>query len=403
MARITKPLTNTEIDKSKPKDKDYTLTDGQGLYLLIKANGAKLWRFNYYKPTTNKKRALIGLGAYPEISLAKAREIRETYRTLLAQGIDPQTHRLQQEHQKTLAQVNTFGKVAEQWKEKKEGEIEPKTLKKYWASLSLHVLPYIENYPITDILPTLIIPVLRKVEERGALDMVHRLSQYINDILKFAVNNGFIPFNPCSNIASTFKKHRKSNNPRISSEELPELMRKLSTAQIELQTQLLIQFQLLTMVRGVEAREAKWEEIDFTDKLWIIPAERMKSREVHKVPLSTQAIKVLERLKQFTGHYVYLFPKRTNPREPMSNATANTALKRMGYDGKQTAHGLRGLARTYLAEQGITHEHAEACLAHKTGGNVSLAYNHSTYLEQRKSIMQLWGDYVERCSTVSTL
>lgn len=403
MARITKPLTNTEIDKSKPKDKDYTLTDGQGLYLLIKTNGAKLWRFNYYKPANNKKRALIGLGSYPEISLAKAREIRETYRALLAQGIDPQTHRLQQEHQKALAQVNTFGKVAEQWKEKKEGEIELKTVKKYWASLSLHVLPYIENYPITDILPTLVIPVLRKVEERGALDMVHRLSQYINDILKFAVNNGFIPFNPCSNISSTFKKHKKSNNPRISSEELPELMRKLSTAQIELQTQLLIQFQLLTMVRGVEAREAKWEEIDFTDKLWVIPAERMKSREIHKVPLSTQAIRVLERLKQFTGHYIYLFPKRTNPREPMSNATANTALKRMGYDGKQTAHGLRGLARTYLAEQGITHEHAEACLAHKTGGNVSLAYNHSTYLEQRKSIMQLWGDYVERCSTVSTL
>lgn len=403
MARITKPLTNTEIDKSKPKDKDYTLTDGQGLYLLIKTNGAKLWRFNYYKPANNKKRALIGLGSYPEISLAKAREIRETYRALLAQGIDPQTHRLQQEHQKALAQVNTFGKVAEQWKEKKEGEIELKTVKKYWASLSLHVLPYIENYPITDILPTLVIPVLRKVEERGALDMVHRLSQYINDILKFAVNNGFIPFNPCSNISSTFKKHKKSNNPRISSEELPELMRKLSTAQIELQTQLLIQFQLLTMVRGVEAREAKWEEIDFTDKLWVIPAERMKSREIHKVPLSTQAIRVLERLKQFTGHYIYLFPKHTNPREPMSNATANTALKRMGYDGKQTAHGLRGLARTYLAEQGITHEHAEACLAHKTGGNVSLAYNHSTYLEQRKSIMQLWGDYVERCSTVSTL
>lgn len=403
MARITKPLTNTEIDKSKPKDKDYTLTDGQGLYLLIKTNGAKLWRFNYYKPANNKKRALIGLGSYPEISLAKAREIRETYRTLLAQGIDPQTHRLQQEHQKALAQVNTFGKVAEQWKEKKEREIELKTVKKYWASLSLHVLPYIENYPITDILPTLVIPVLRKVEERGALDMVHRLSQYINDILKFAVNNGFIPFNPCSNISSTFKKHKKSNNPRISSEELPELMRKLSTAQIELQTQLLIQFQLLTMVRGVEAREAKWEEIDFTDKLWVIPAERMKSREIHKVPLSIQAIRVLERLKQFTGHYIYLFPKRTNPREPMSNATANTALKRMGYDGKQTAHGLRGLARTYLAEQGITHEHAEACLAHKTGGNVSLAYNHSTYLEQRKYIMQLWGDYVERCSTVSTL
>ena len=179
---------------------------------------------------------------------------------------------------------------------------------------------------------------------------------------------------------------------------MPQFIQTLEQAHIEPQTRNLIYFQMLTMVRPGEASGAKWEEIDFNKSLWTIPAERMKARGKHVIPLSKQAILILRRQEKVTSSFKYIFTKYGNNNEPMNSGSANTAIKRMGYKGKQTAHGLRGLARTYLAEQSITYEHAEACLAHKAGGNVSLAYNHSTYLEQRKEIMRIWGDYVEKCA-----
>ena len=233
--------------------------------------------------------------------------------------------------------------------------------------------------------------------------MANRLASYINEILNFAVNGGLIPFNPCLRMNKTLKQHKKENNPRIKSEELPEFMQALAHAKIEPQTRALIQFQMLTMTRPGEASGAQWSEIDLDKRLWTIPAERMKAREAHIIPLSSQTVQLLETLQPVTGRFEYVFPKHGDNHAPMSSSSANMAIKRMGYASRQTAHGLRGLARTYLAEQNTNHEHAEACLAHKTGGNVSLAYNHATYLEQRKAIMQKWADYVEQCAQGSSL
>ncbi|WP_416054682.1 tyrosine-type recombinase/integrase [Mannheimia haemolytica] len=248
--------------------------------------------------------------------------------------------------------------------------------------------------------PTLVSVPLQELEAQKKYDMANRLASYVNNILDFAVNGGLIPFNPCVKIGKNLKKVKKQNNPHVKTEEIPELLQTIAEANIQLNTKALIHFQLLTMVRPNEAVEAEWAEIDLEKALWTIPAERMKARETHIVPLSTQAVRLLEQMKAISGRFKYVFTKRGNYHAPMSIASINVALKRMGYKDRQTAHGLRGLARTYLAEQSITHEHAEACLAHKTGGNVSLAYNHSTYLEQRKAIMQLWGDFIEQSYNV---
>lgn len=401
MARKITGLTNTQVERAKydPNGKN-ELNDGNGLFLQLMTAGSKIWRFRYNHPTTNK-RTKTTIGNYPEITLAQARQQREEWRALLAQGIDPQTHKARLEREQELAEANTFLAVAEKWRAKKQGEITEKTLAKYWSSLRLHIFPFIGMYPINEIVPTLALIPLQRVEQRNNIDMANRLASYINEILNFAVNGGLIPFNPCLRMNKTLKQPKKENNPRIKSEELPEFMQALAQANIEPQTRALIQFQMLTMTRPSEASGAKWAEIDLNARLWTIPAERMKAREPHTVPLSTQAVKILEKLQPVTGRFTYVFPKHGNNNAPMNSSSANVAIKRMGYAGKQTAHGLRGLARTYLAEQNTNHEHAEACLAHKTGGNVSLAYNHATYLEQRKAIMQKWGDFVEQSATVS--
>lgn len=396
MARAINKLTNTQAERLK-----YTAggknehSDGAGLYFEIYPTGAKAWRFRYNHPQTGK-RTKHTIGNYPAVSIAQARAERDKLQTLLAQGIDPKVYIKQQEEEQALTNANTFLAVAERWKAKKQGEIEDKTLAKYWRSLELHIFPAIGFYPVAEVVPTLASIPLKAVEARGNLDMANRLASYINEILNFAVNGGLIPFNPCLKMAKNLKRVRKRNNPHVKTEEIPQLLKDIEQANIQLTTKALIQFQLLTMVRPNEATEAEWSEIDLDKGLWTIPAERMKAREQHIVPLSTQAVNLLAQMKAVSGRFKYVFTKRGNYHAPACVESINTALKRMGYKDRQTAHGLRGLARTYLAEQSITHEHAEACLAHKTGGNVSLSYNHATYLEQRKAIMQFWGDFIEQ-------
>lgn len=396
MARTTNKLTNTQVERAKfIENGKNEYTDGNGLFLQLYPTGVKAWRFRYNHPQTGK-RTKHTIGNYPAVSIAQARTERDKLQALLAQGIDPKVHIRQQEQEQALANANTFLAVAERWKEKKKGEIKEKTLLKYWRSLEIHIFPALGTFPVTEIVPTLASVPLKAVEAQNKHDMANRLAGYINEILDFAVNGGLLSFNPCLKMAKNLKKVKKQNNPHVKTEEIPQLLKDIEQARIQLNTRALIYFQLLTMVRPNEAAEAEWAEIDLDKALWTIPAERMKAGEPHIVPLSTQTVRLLEQMKAISGRFKYVFSKRGNYHAPMNASTVNTALKRMGYQNRQTAHGLRGLARTYLAEQSITHEHAEACLAHKTGGNVSLAYNHATYLEQRKIIMQFWADFIER-------
>lgn len=252
MARTTTPLTNTEIKAAKAKDKEHTLQDGGGLYLLIKPSGVKIWRFNYYRPDT-KTRALISFGAYPSISLADARQLRENAKSLLAKNIDPQNHQRELTEAETAMNSHTFAKVAEAWMQIKKSEISADYAKDVWRSIEKDLLPTLGNLPVSLIKAKTVIGALEPVSGRGALETVRRLSQRVNEIMIYAVNSGLIDANPASGIGRAFKKPAKEHMPTIRPEELPAFMKAVSLASIDLTTRLVIKWQLLTLVRPAEA------------------------------------------------------------------------------------------------------------------------------------------------------
>lgn len=408
MARITKPLTNTEVERAKPKEKEYTLSDGEGLYLLVKPTGVRLWRFNYYQPFSNpKKRVLLGLGKYPEVSLAQARKMRAEFLSLLAQDIDPQQYRRQQNEEASERLNNTFYTVAEKWREKKAQEVLPKTMEKNWARLENHLFPKLGGLPISSLTPKLVIEALNPLKERGVGDTLQRIIRLTNEILNFAVNAGLIEFNKCVNVSANFSSPKTENNPTIRPEALPEFLTDLRESNSALLVKRLIKWQLLTMVRPKEAVSAEWAEIDFDKKIWSIPAHKMKGgKRGHIVSLSTQAIRILEKMKALTGSEQFIFQSDVKANSSLHPQTANRAIKTMAgqkYEGKLTAHGMRAIASTYLNEQLVNYDVVEACLAHTIADTTRKAYNRSDYLEQRTPVMQLWGDYVERCSMVADI
>ncbi|MDE4027903.1 tyrosine-type recombinase/integrase [Glaesserella parasuis] len=406
MPRIISPLTNTQVEKAKSKDKDYPLSDGKGLYLSVTTKNSKLWRFNYKKPFT-KKRTEISLGKYPEISLAQARKIREEYLELLAQDIDPKIYRQNIVDEEILKRENTFEAVAKKWREKKSLEVQPKTMEKNWARLENHLFSKIGNVAVSEITPKMVIKAVEPLKARGVGDTLHRVIRLLNEVLNFAVNMGLIEFNKCVNVSANFSTHTAENNPTIRPELLPEFLSDLDNSNSSIQVKILIKWQLLTMVRPKEAVSAEWQEIDFAKKMWTIPAKKMKGgKRSHTVPLSRQAITLLEKIKSITGYKRFVFQSGTNPNKSMSSQTANRAIKLLvggKYKDRLTAHGLRSIASTYLNEQLINYDVIEACLSHIIADQTRKAYNRSDYFDQRIEVMQLWGDYVERCSIKSTL
>lgn len=406
MSRIISPLTNTQVEKAKSKDKDYSLSDGKGLYLSVTTKNSKLWRFNYNKPFT-KKRTEISLGKYPEISLAQARKIREEYLELLAQDIDPKIYRQNIVDEEISKRENTFEAVANKWREKKSLEVQPKTMEKNWARLENHLFSKIGNVAVSEITPKMVIKAVEPLKERGVGDTLHRVIRLLNEVLNFAVNMGLIEFNKCVNVSANFSTHMAENNPTIRPELLSEFLSDLDDSNSSIQVKILIKWQLLTMVRPKEAVSAEWQEIDFDKKTWTIPAEKMKGNKCsHIVPLSRQAIILLEKIKSITGYKRFVFQSGTNPNKSMSSQTVNRAIKLLvggKYKDRLTAHGLRSIASTYLNEQLINYDVIEACLSHIIANQTRKAYNRSDYFEQRIDVMQQWGDYVEQCSIRSTL
>lgn len=393
MARTTRPLTNTEVQRAKAGDKEQTLHDGEGLFLIIKTTGKKLWRFRYQRPVS-KKRTMVGLGSFPALSLADARAVRADYLSLLAKGIDPQIQAEAAEEQQQIALESIFSTVAANWFELKSKSVTFDYAKDIWRSLERDVLPSIGGMPIQQIKARTLVESLEPIKARGALETVRRLVQRINEIMMYAVNIGLIDANPASGIGMAFEKPKKQNMPTLRPEELPKLMRSLVMSNLSVSTRCLIEWQLLTLVRPSEASGAHWTEIDLDTKLWTIPAERMKAKRVHIVPLSSQALDILEVMKPISAHREHVFPSRNDPKKPMNSQTANAALKRIGYGGKLVAHGLRSIASTALNEAGLNPDVIEAALAHSDKNEVRRAYNRSTYLEQRIDLMKWWGQFV---------
>ena len=378
MAKLTKPLTNTEVSQAKPKDKEYNLSDGSGLSLRVRTNGSKIWLFNYYHPHTNK-RSNISFGVYPSVSLKQARSDREEARTLLSKDIDPKSFRDTTKLQQQQEHNNTLEKVAADWFAVKKPSLTPAYAEDVIRSLEKHIFPSIGKTPISMVNALETIKVIKPLAAAGSLETVKRLCQRLNEIMTFSVNTGVVGHNPLAGISKAFEAPVRKNMPTLKPEQLGELMNSLSTASVKLVTRCLIEWQLHTMVRPGEAAGTRWDEIDFENKLWTIPPLRMKKKREHIVPLTEQCLALLKILKPISGHREYVFPGDRNPRTHMNESTANVALKRMGFKDTLVAHGLRALASTTLNEFGHDPDVIESALAHVDKNGVRRAYNRADY------------------------
>lgn len=390
-------LTEAKIKNANAQDKDYVLGDGDGLQMRIRINGSKLWNFNYYHPVT-KKRVNMSLGTYPEISLAQARKMTLEARELVTSGIDPKDERETKRQHKRAATEHTFQKVSEAWFALKKENVTPAYADDIWRSLTLHIFPVIGKTPISKITAPKTIDLLRPLESKGSLETVKRLSQRLNEIMTYAVNSGLIHSNPLSGIRAVFKKPKKQHMPALHPDELPELMIALANASIKRTTRVLIEWQLHTMTRPAEAATTRWTDIDFEKRIWTIPAERMKKRRPHTVPLTDHALAILEAVRPYSGHREFVFPADRNPRDHCNSQTANMALKRMGFGGRLVSHGLRSIASTTLNEQGFDPELIEVALAHVDKNDVRSAYNRADYVERRRVMMEWWSGHIQQAA-----
>jgi integrase len=388
-------LTDTEIRRSKFADKPYRLTDGRGLYLQITKTGGKLWRWKY---RFEGKEKLMALGQYPDVPLADARDRLAEARRLLASGVDPMATRKAEKAAKREAGANSFQAIAALWLEHWCADKSPRHADTTRRRLEANVFPCLGARPIAEIEPPELVAMVKAIEARGAGDLAKRALETAGQIFRYAIAHGYASRNPVAEFkpADVLKPTRKVNLARVDAKELPALLRAIEVYRGKVVTRLAIKLLALTFVRTSELIEARWEEIDFQAGRWNIPAQRMKMDTPHIVPLSRQAIEVLEMLQTLTGAGDLLFPGDRDPKRPMSNNTILLALDRMGYRGRQTGHGFRGLASTLMHEQGYPHEHIELQLAHTPRNAVSAAYNHALYLEPRARMMQDWADYLEQ-------
>jgi integrase len=397
MARTTTPLNDAQIKNAKPKEKEYSLANGGGLMLRVKPSGSKLWIFNYSRPYT-KKRANIGLGVYPDVTLAAAKKKAESARRLLADNIDPQADRIQQEQNNKQALENTFGVLAKKWMALKKQQVKAETANKAWKTMNKHVLPTLKNVPVHVIKPKLVIDILNPIAAKGSLETVKRLCRNINEVMRLAVASGHIEVNYLTDITKLFSAPKKQNMATIKPERLPELMVALANSSIMKSTRCLVEWQLHTMTRPIEAATARWCDIDIDKKVWVIPEERMKMKKPHTIPLSPQMLSLLEIIREMSGHREYLFPNHRDPKKHANSQSANMALKRMGFGGELVSHGLRSLASTTLNEQGFDPDVIEAALAHVDRNEVRAAYNRAEYIERRRVMMCWWSGHIEKAA-----
>mgnify|MGYP003439591247 FL=1 len=390
------PLTKIECDRAKcPPDKKYTrITDGKGLYLEVTPQGGKYWRWKYRFALTEKR---LSLGVYPSVSLAQAREDRDQARKQLAAGVDPSAEKKQARAARVVADANTFEAVARAWHAFWSTNKSERHAGYVLTRIEADVFPELGALPLDALTAPHFIRVIRKIEERGAGDIAKRVYQTCNQVMRYAVANGLHDRNPCADVkpSDALKPRDKGHFARIEARELPELLRHIDAYTSPI-TRLALQFMALTFVRTGELIAARWDELDMKALEWRIPAQRMKMKTPHIVPLAPQALKVLAELRTLTGKREHLFPGGNNPREAMSNGAILGALKRMGYAGRMTGHGFRGVASTILHEQGYPHHCIELQLAHQERDQVSAAYNFATYLKERRAMMEAWANYLDQ-------
>jgi integrase len=388
-------LSDAKVRNAKPRTKPYKLTDGEGLFLVIMPSGSKYWRLRYF--IADKEKALA-LGVYPEVTLADARDRRAQARKVLAAGSDPGEEKKEAKRLVAFKSANTFETVAREWLEKRKHAWAPITTEVKLGRLERHVLPKLGKRPIADITPPEVLAMLRVVEDKGTLDTARRAMQLCGQIFMYAIATGRAERNPVPDLRGALKTPVVKHRAFLMASELPAYLKKLDVYDGSPQTKLALRLLLLTFVRTVELRGAQWTEIDWDQAEWRIPAERMKMRELHIVPLSTQAIAALRQLEKLSGKRQYVFPNEHNPATFMSENTMLFALYRMGYHSRATAHGFRSTASTVLNEHGFRADVIERQLAHSERNAVRAAYNYAQYLRDRRKMMQWWADYLDEAA-----
>ncbi|HHZ6646934.1 TPA: tyrosine-type recombinase/integrase [Escherichia coli] len=401
-------LTDAKIRTLKPSDKPFKVSDSHGLYLLVKPGGSRHW---YLKYRINGKESRIALCAYPAVSLSDARQQREGVRKMLALNINPVQQRAAERGSRTPDKV--FKNVALAW-HKSNRKWSQNTADRLLASLNNHIFPVIGNLPVSELKPRHFIDLLKRIEEKGLLEVASRTRQHLSNIMRHAVHQGLIDTNPAANLGGVTTPPVRRHYPALPLERLPELLERIGAYhQGRELTRLAVLLMLHVFIRSSELRFARWSEIDFTNRVWTIPATRepiigvrysgrgAKMRMSHIVPLSEQSIAILKQIKDITGNNELIFPGDHNPYKPMCENTVNKALRVMGYDTKKDicGHGFRAMACSALMESGLWAKDAvERQMSHQERNTVRMAYIHKAeHLEARKAMMQWWSDYLEAC------
>ncbi|MEW8293626.1 MAG: integrase arm-type DNA-binding domain-containing protein [Candidatus Thiodiazotropha sp.] len=386
-------LTDTAIRKAKPREdgKARKLFDGGGLFLLVKPNRARYWRLKY---RFHGKEKLLALGVYPDVSLKSARDKRDDARKQIAAGIDPSEAR--KAEKAARSSENSFEAIAREWWSKHKPNWSESHSSRIMLRLENDVFPWIGSKPIQDITPPELLTVLRRVENRGALETAHRIHQSCGQIFRYAIATLRAERDTAADLKGALpptnqKHHASITDPKL----IGELLRAIDGYQGQFITRCALRLAPLTFVRPGELRHAEWSEIDLDKAEWRIPAEKMKMKTVHIVPLSTQAVAILNEIKPLTGHSKYVFPSVRTLKRPMSENTVTAALRRLGYaSGEMTGHGFRSMASTILNEQGWHRDAIERQLAHMERDSVRAAYNYAEHLPERIKMMQAWSDYL---------
>ncbi|KUF57601.1 tyrosine-type recombinase/integrase [Klebsiella pneumoniae] len=385
------PLNDMQIRRAKPEAKAYTLGDGQGLSLLIEPNGSKSWRFRYRYAGKPK---MISLGVYPTITLADARSRRDDARKLVAEGKNPSEVRKEQKIALQTESESAFEKIATEWHQMKSAKWSAGYASDIMEAFQNDIFPYVGTRPIGEIKPLELLNVLRKIEKRGALEKMRKVRQRCSEVFRYAIATGRAEFNPAADLSSALEVHQSNHFPFLKADELPDFLRALDSYTGSRLVQIATKLLMITGVRTIELRAALWSEFDLDNAIWEISAERMKMRRSHLVPLSTQALDLLNELKMMTGNYRYVFPGRNDPNKPMSEASINQVIKRIGYGGRLTGHGFRHTMSTILHEKGFDSAWIEIQLAHVDKNSSRGTYNHAQYLEKRSSMIQWYNDYI---------
>lgn len=397
----TDKLTDTAIRAAKPRGKAYKLFDGGGLYVLVRPDGKRYWRFKYYVDSVEK---LISFGVYPTVTLALARKRRQSARESVEVGNDPSVQRQQNRAAKRNAANNTFEKVARDWFSKRSKSWAASNAAKILSRLERDAFPWLGDSPIADITGPAILETLRRVEQRGAVESAHRIKQYINSIYEFAIETHRARANPTPHSRALATPAKKGYASITDPTGVGTLIRAIRSYQGSFLTRIALQLAPLLFVRPGELRAAEWAEFELDDALWRIPAARMKMRTPHLVPLSRQAIALLSEVRQLTGSGRLVFPSERGGGRPMSANTLNAALRTLGFSKERmTSHGFRHMASTLLNEHGWNRDAIERQLAHSERNSMRAAYNAAEYLPERKKMMEWWADRLEALADTKNL